>query len=157
MGDKDNNEDNSGEDNLENVREGIQDNVDDVNWDNGKEGNWDSFGQGNWVNGEEGNASDEVSEHNDNDFIVVEYNVLDDVYVDMKDFKKNVDHDVEWGGGHRNTTVEQELQQGYDEMLDNDILLSGSYSNEGPNHQRKKIIKSIRNTYTCLSTKRIRW
>lgn len=29
-------------------------------------------------------------------------------------------------------------------MLDNDIFLSGSSSDEGPNHQRKKTIKSIR-------------
>nr|KAJ0223670.1 hypothetical protein LSAT_V11C200072000 [Lactuca sativa] len=71
-----------------------------------------------------------------------------DVEVDMNDFNDNIDMDTMWVGGKNCNVVQEENEVGeLNEVLNNEFLMSGSSSDEGPVAQRKKTIKAIQRTH----------
>ncbi|CAI9275866.1 unnamed protein product [Lactuca saligna] len=107
--------------------------------------NEEEFGSGDNFDDDSGYKS---SDSDDIEFYVDNDNILDDVEVDMNDFNNNIDMDAEWVGGMNDNVVQEENEVGeLNEVLHNNVLLSGSSSDEGPVGQRKKTIKSIQRAY----------
>ncbi|CAI9286511.1 unnamed protein product [Lactuca saligna] len=107
--------------------------------------NEEEFGSGDNFDDDSGYKS---SESDDIDFYVDNDNILDDVEVDMNDFNDNIDMDAEWVGGMNDNVVQEENEVGeLNEVLNNEVLLSGSSSDEGPVGQRKKTIKAIQRAH----------
>ncbi|CAI9265245.1 unnamed protein product [Lactuca saligna] len=107
--------------------------------------NKEEFGSGDNFDDASGYKS---SESDDIDFYVDNDNILDDVEVDMNDFIDNIDMDAEWVGGMNDNVVQEENEVGeLNEVLNNEVLLSGSSSDEGPVGQRKKTIKAIQRAH----------
>nr|KAJ0206861.1 hypothetical protein LSAT_V11C500294990 [Lactuca sativa] len=107
--------------------------------------NEDEFGSGDKFGDDSGYES---SDSDDIDFYVDNDNILDDVEVDMNDFNDNIDMDAEWVGSKNDNVVQEENEVGeLNEVLNNEVLLSGSSSDEGPVTQRKKTIKSIQRAH----------
>ncbi|CAI9293766.1 unnamed protein product [Lactuca saligna] len=107
------------------------------------------FGDGN-KDGEDPCAEfeNEDIESDDIDFYVDNDNILDDVEVDMNDFNDNIDIDAEWVEGMNDNVVQEENEVGeLNEVLNNEVLLSGSSSDEGQAGQRKKTIKAIQRAH----------
>lgn len=66
----------------------------------------------------------------------------------MNDFNDNIDMDTVWVGGKNCNVVQEENEVGeLNEVLNNEVLMSGSSSDEGPVAQRKKTIKAIQRTH----------
>nr|GEX14958.1 transposase, MuDR [Tanacetum cinerariifolium] len=85
-------------------------------------------------NRDDGSASDDDS---DSDFLVDPNNMIDDVEVDMAEFRSNIDANVEWVGSKAILTMEEKEFEV--EKVNLDELDSGSYSEyEG---ERKKALK----------------
>ncbi|CAI9300522.1 unnamed protein product [Lactuca saligna] len=107
--------------------------------------NEDEFGSGDKFGDDSGYES---SESDDIDFYVDNDNILDDVEVDMNDFNDNIDMNAEWVGGKNGNVVEEENEVWeLNEVLNNEVLMSGSSSDEGPVAQRKKAIKAIQRAH----------
>ncbi|GKA61780.1 mutator type transposase, partial [Tanacetum coccineum] len=86
---------------------------------------------------ENGSASDDDSDSQDSDFLVDPDNMIDDVDVDMVEFRSNIDANVEWVGSKAILTMEEEEFE--EEEVNLDELDSGSDSEyEG---ERKKALK----------------
>nr|KAJ0213269.1 hypothetical protein LSAT_V11C400184090 [Lactuca sativa] len=113
------------------------DKFEDINED--EFGSRDKFGDN---SGYESSESDDIDFYADND------NILDDVEVDMNDFNDNIDMDAEWVGGKNGNVVEEENEVGeLNEVLNNEVLMSGSSLEVGPVAQRKKTIKAIQRAH----------
>ncbi|CAI9294422.1 unnamed protein product [Lactuca saligna] len=65
----------------------------------------------------------------------------------MKDFHLNIDKDVEWVGGSSESNVPEDTQQGDLEVINTEVLLSGSSSDEANDGKRRKTIRSIQRAY----------
>ncbi|GJT46593.1 hypothetical protein Tco_0955308 [Tanacetum coccineum] len=88
-------------------------------------------------NSDDGSASDDDSDSQDSDFLVDPDNMIDDVDVDMAEFRSNIDANVEWVGSKAILTMEEEEFE--EEEVNLDELDSGSDSEyEG---ERKKALK----------------
>ncbi|GJW25678.1 mutator type transposase [Tanacetum coccineum] len=88
-------------------------------------------------NSDDGSASDDDSDSQDSDFLVDPDNMIDDVDVDMAEFRSNIDANVEWVGSKAILTMEEEEFE--EEEVNLDELNSGSDSEyEG---ERKKALK----------------
>nr|GEV32783.1 hypothetical protein [Tanacetum cinerariifolium] len=88
-------------------------------------------------NSDDGSASDDDSDSQDSDFFVDPDNMIDDVDVDMAEFRSNIDANVEWVGSKAIVTTEEEEFE--EEEVNHDELDSGSDSEyEG---ERKKALK----------------
>nr|GFA05868.1 hypothetical protein [Tanacetum cinerariifolium] len=59
-------------------------------------------------NSDDGSTSDNDSNSQDSDFLVDPYNMIDDVDVDMAEFRSNIDANVEWIGSKAIVTMEEE-------------------------------------------------
>nr|GEU57806.1 hypothetical protein [Tanacetum cinerariifolium] len=59
-------------------------------------------------NSDDGSTSDDDSDSQDSDFLVNPDNMIDDVDVDMTEFKSNIDANVEWVGSKAIVTMEEE-------------------------------------------------
>nr|KAJ0217483.1 hypothetical protein LSAT_V11C300112480 [Lactuca sativa] len=80
-------------------------------------------------------------------FFIYEDNLIHDVDVDMKDFHMNIDKDVEWVGGSSKSNVPKDTQEGDLEVINIDVMLSGSSLDEENDGKRRKIIRSIQRVY----------
>ncbi|GKA30464.1 mutator type transposase [Tanacetum coccineum] len=58
-------------------------------------------------NSDDGSASDDDSDSQDSDFLVDPDNMIDDVDVDMAEFRSNIDANVEWVGSKAIVTMEE--------------------------------------------------
>nr|GEU48641.1 hypothetical protein [Tanacetum cinerariifolium] len=88
-------------------------------------------------NSDNGSTSDDDSDSQDSDFLVDPDNMIDDVDVDMAEFRSNIDANVEWVGSKAIVTIEEEEFE--KEGVDHNELDSGSdYEYEG---ERKKALK----------------
>ncbi|CAI9262510.1 unnamed protein product [Lactuca saligna] len=99
--------------------------------------------------GDEINNGDD-SESQDGDFLVDEDNIIDDVEVDMREFNLNVDPDVEWIGGaskRKNHVVTEDGNEADLEVIDMELFLSDSSSDDGIEGERNKKIKAIRRAH----------
>ncbi|CAI9267040.1 unnamed protein product [Lactuca saligna] len=99
--------------------------------------------------GDEINSGDD-SESQDGDFLVDEDNIIDDVEVDMREFHLNVDPDVEWIGGaskRKNHVVTEDGNEADLEVIDMELFLSDSSSDDGIEGERNKKIKAIRRAH----------
>ncbi|GJV88076.1 mutator type transposase [Tanacetum coccineum] len=76
-------------------------------------------------NREDGSNSDDDSDSQDSDFLVDPDNMIDDVDVDMAEFRSNIDANVEWVGSKDIVTVEEE-EEFVDEEVNLEELDSGS-------------------------------
>nr|GEX40324.1 transposase, mutator type [Tanacetum cinerariifolium] len=87
-------------------------------------------------NSDDGSTSDDDSDSQDSDFLIDPYNMIDDVDVDMAEFRSNIDANVEWVGSKAIVTIEEEEFE--EEGVNHDELDSGSDSKyEG---ERKKAL-----------------
>ncbi|GJT78034.1 mutator type transposase [Tanacetum coccineum] len=78
------------------------------------------------------------SDSEDNDYFVDEENLIDDVNVDMAEFKSHTDHDVEWVGCKEKVVEENEV---FDlEEVDHEDFDSGSDSDEDV---RRKALRKV--------------
>nr|GEW79021.1 transposase, MuDR [Tanacetum cinerariifolium] len=59
-------------------------------------------------NSDDGSTSDNDSNSQDSNFLVDPYNIIDDVDVDMAEFRSNIDANVEWVGSKAIVTMEEE-------------------------------------------------
>ncbi|CAI9301668.1 unnamed protein product [Lactuca saligna] len=98
-------------------------------------------------NGSGNDEFDDDSESEDSDFFIDEDNLIHDVDVDMKDFHMNIDKDVEWVGGSSESNVPEDTQQGDLEVINTEVLLSGSSSDEANDGKRRKTIRAIHRAY----------
>nr|KAJ0188756.1 hypothetical protein LSAT_V11C900480270 [Lactuca sativa] len=98
-------------------------------------------------NGSGSDEFDDDSESQDSDFFIDEDNLIHDVDVDMKDFHMNIDKDVEWVGGSSESNVPEDTQQGDLEVINTEVLLSGSSSDEANDGKRRKTIRAIQRAY----------
>nr|KAJ0200449.1 hypothetical protein LSAT_V11C600329540 [Lactuca sativa] len=89
-------------------------------------------------NGSGSDEFDDDSESQDSDFFIDEDNLIHDVNVDMKDFHMNIDKDVEWVGGSSESNVPEDTQQGDLEVINTEVLLSGSSSDEANDEKNDK-------------------
>nr|KAJ0200387.1 hypothetical protein LSAT_V11C600312110 [Lactuca sativa] len=99
--------------------------------------------------GDEINSGDD-SESQDGDFLLDEDNIIDDVEVDMREFHLNVDPDVEWIGGaskRKNHVVIEDGNEADLEVIDMELFLSDSSSDDGIEGERNKKIKAIRRAH----------
>ncbi|CAI9304457.1 unnamed protein product [Lactuca saligna] len=99
--------------------------------------------------GDEINSGDD-SESQDGDFLVDEDNIIDDVEVDMREFHLNVEPDVEWIGGaskRKNHVVTEDGNEADLEVIDMELFLSDSSSDDGIEGERNKKIKVIRRAH----------
>nr|KAJ0211262.1 hypothetical protein LSAT_V11C400228420 [Lactuca sativa] len=99
--------------------------------------------------GDEINSGDD-SESQDGDFLLDEDNIIDDVKVDMREFHLNVDPDVEWIGGaskRKNHVVTKDGNEADLEVIDMELFLSDSSSDDGIEGERNKKIKAIRRAH----------
>nr|GFA46733.1 transposase, mutator type [Tanacetum cinerariifolium] len=88
-------------------------------------------------NSDDGFTIDDDSDSQDNDFLVDPDNMIDDVDVDMAEFRSNIDANVEWVGSKAIVTMEE--KEFKEEGVNHDELDSGSDSEyEG---ERKKSLK----------------
>nr|GEV02435.1 hypothetical protein [Tanacetum cinerariifolium] len=88
-------------------------------------------------NSDDGSTSDDDSDSQDSDFLVDPDNMIDDVDVDMAEFRSNIDANVKWVGSKAIVTMEEEEFE--EERVNHDELDSGSDSEyEG---ERKKALK----------------
>nr|GEZ98360.1 hypothetical protein [Tanacetum cinerariifolium] len=89
-------------------------------------------------NSDDGSTSNDDSDSQDIDFLVDPDNMIDDVDVDMAEFRSNIDANVEWVGSKAIVTMEEEEFE--EEGVNHDELDSGSDSEyEG---ERKKALKT---------------
>nr|GEX21214.1 hypothetical protein [Tanacetum cinerariifolium] len=88
-------------------------------------------------NSDDGSTSDDDSDSQDSDFLVDPDNMIDDVDVDMAEFRSNIDANVRWVGSNAIVTMkEEEFEK---EGVNHDELDNGSDSEyEG---ERKKALK----------------
>ncbi|GJT78027.1 hypothetical protein Tco_1044752 [Tanacetum coccineum] len=85
-----------------------------------------------------GSDSSSGSDSEDNDYFVDEENLIDDVNVDMAEFKSHTDHDVEWVGCKEKVVEENEV---FDlEEVDHVTLIDGSDSDEDV---RRKALRKV--------------
>ncbi|CAI9301559.1 unnamed protein product [Lactuca saligna] len=98
-------------------------------------------------NGSGNDEFDDDSESEDSDFFIDEDNLIHDVDVDMKDLHMNIDKDVEWVGGSSESNVPEDTQQGDLEVINTEVLLSGSSSDEANDGKRRKTIRAIQRAY----------
>ncbi|GJZ26095.1 mutator type transposase [Tanacetum coccineum] len=91
---------------------------------------------------ENGSGSDSGSDSEDSDYFVDEENLIEDVDVDMAEFKRHTDPGVEWLGCKENVLEENEVFEL--EEVDHEEFDSGSDSDEGLLNGRDKHI------ITCL-------
>nr|KAJ0209524.1 hypothetical protein LSAT_V11C400212130 [Lactuca sativa] len=99
--------------------------------------------------GDEINSGDD-SESQDGEFLVDEDNIIDDVEVNMREFHLNVDPDVEWIGGaskRKNHVVTEDGNEADLEVIDSELFLSNSSSDDGIEGERNKKIKAIRRAH----------
>ncbi|CAI9262636.1 unnamed protein product [Lactuca saligna] len=59
----------------------------------------------------------------------------------------NIDKDVEWVGGSSESNVPEDTQQGDLEVINTEVLLSGSSSDEANDGKRRKTIRAIHRAY----------
>ncbi|CAI9259612.1 unnamed protein product [Lactuca saligna] len=93
-------------------------------------------------NGSGNDEFDDDSESEDSDFFIDEDNLIHDVDVDMKDFHMNIDKDVEWVGGSSESNVPEDTQQGDLEVINTEVLLSGSSSDEANDEHIVQVIET---------------
>lgn len=103
--------------------------------------------KGDTDNSEHTDIDNESSDNEDSDFIVDEENVINEVHVNMKDFDLNIDKDAEWIGYTGKEIVDEGSQEAEVEVLNNEVLVSGSSSDEVMGNQRKKSIRSIQRAH----------
>nr|KAJ0214935.1 hypothetical protein LSAT_V11C300138940 [Lactuca sativa] len=89
---------------------------------------------------------DDVDDSNDSEFLVDSYNLLDEPEIDMNEFLLNIDEDIEWmgdlGGSNGKETETREIDD--IEVVNNEVFLYESSSDEGGRNRRRKSIKAIR-------------
>ncbi|KAI3712015.1 hypothetical protein L1987_70564 [Smallanthus sonchifolius] len=84
--------------------------------------------------------NEDVNEEGDSDFEGGD-NCIDDVEVDMRDFRMNIDLDVE-NINNQSNEADEEIEQ---EVLNNEILDSGSDSDVNESTVRKNMLRYLRN------------
>ncbi|GJT34977.1 hypothetical protein Tco_0925396 [Tanacetum coccineum] len=87
---------------------------------------------------ENGSGSDSGSDSEDSDYFVDEENLIEDVDVDMAEFKRHTDPGVEWLGCKENVLEENEVFEL--EEVDHEEFDSGSDSDEGV---RRKALRKV--------------
>nr|KAJ0199185.1 hypothetical protein LSAT_V11C600340960 [Lactuca sativa] len=106
--------------------------------------------------GEDSQASKDIHDSEDNedskdsqdsDYIVNEYNLLDDSEVDMKNFHLNIDKEVEWVGSFPNDRDEAVEGDEELEVIDTKELVSASSSDEGEASKKKKKIRDLQRAH----------
>ncbi|GJY73317.1 hypothetical protein Tco_0477748 [Tanacetum coccineum] len=97
---------------------------------------------------ENGSGSDSGSDSEDSDYFVDEENLIEDVDVDMAEFKRHTDPGVEWLGCKENVLEENEVFEL--EEVDHEEFDSGSDSDEGV--RRKALRKVPRIVSKCTAT-----
>ncbi|CAI9279268.1 unnamed protein product [Lactuca saligna] len=97
---------------------------------------------------ESGNR-DDVDDNGDSDdskFLVDLDNLLDEPDIDMKEFLLNIDEYIEWVGDLGGSNVKETETREIDdiEVVNNEVFLYESSSDEGGSNRRRKSIKAIR-------------
>nr|KAJ0214157.1 hypothetical protein LSAT_V11C400162280 [Lactuca sativa] len=85
----------------------------------------------------------------DEDYLVHEDNMIHDVDVDMHYFHMNIDHNFEWARGAVTTTSHEAIQEDEElEVIDNDVFLTESSSDDGNEVKLRKTIKAIQREHS---------
>ncbi|KAK9071946.1 hypothetical protein SSX86_008377 [Deinandra increscens subsp. villosa] len=95
----------------------------------------------------EADVEDDENEPDDDDFIPNHEDVIDDVEVDMRDFRFNVDENIELENQEANEQVENDP-----EILDNEEFDSGSASDEGETSHVKRTLRQYRKAHHNTDT-----
>ncbi|CAI9281181.1 unnamed protein product [Lactuca saligna] len=89
---------------------------------------------------------DDSGDSGDSEFLVDLDNLLDEPEIDMNEFLLNIDEDIEWVGDLGGSNVKETETREIDdiEVLNNEVFLYESSSDEGGSNRRRKSIKAIR-------------
>nr|KAJ0212708.1 hypothetical protein LSAT_V11C400168370 [Lactuca sativa] len=89
---------------------------------------------------------DDSGDSDDSEFLVDLDNLLDEPKIDMNEFLLTIDEDIEWVGDLGGSNVKETETREIDdiEVVNNEVFLYESSSDEGGSNGRRKSIKAIR-------------
>nr|KAJ0199633.1 hypothetical protein LSAT_V11C600321690 [Lactuca sativa] len=97
-------------------------------------------------NRDDADDSGDSGDSDDSEFLVDLDNLLDEPEIDMNEYFLNIDEDIEWVGDLGGSNVKETETREIDDMevVNNEVFLYESSSNEGGSNRRRKPIKAIR-------------
>ncbi|CAI9282221.1 unnamed protein product [Lactuca saligna] len=90
--------------------------------------------------------SGDNGDSDDSEFLVDLDNLLDEPEIELNEFLLNIDEDIEWVGDFGGSNVKETETREIDdiEVVNNEVFLYESSSDEGGSNRRRKSIKAIR-------------